>query len=586
MASTIDIARKFTDIEYLSKKEIANRMGEQLADSIWRQVSEYREKYRFPLEIKKFDRIPFSVVLTPSIMGIANSTERLMFKFSNLFEKLKLLQSISDHKPIDNFIDEVLKEDLLIFASQEEIQVSDKDIEVMMDVTSPHLKDTHVYGIYKTTKYLLENPSLKIDKQIFRDMISRLSSIDIQDNNFVYRNFDLKVPNTTTFEGAQCERIPEFMSSFFEFYDSDFEMSPFIIAAIMYFYLLYVSPFEKYNEEVALFIYQKVLADSGYGESSYYLSLSEFILQRKDDFALIFDEIKRSGDVTYGILFLCQLVFDSISWRLKNLQKIEEPKPIYSEVGVVEKIVEKVVEKEVPVYIEKIVEVAKETPKQAIEENEKENDNLENTTEYFKQFNESSNDKKEKKQFDFIDDPFLKYVDKNKEETDKIEELTGDDKRIDKIENINDMQEPQKYEENKKVFENIEKLDEKVEEDNLEKINIKKENIEEINNKKNITKMDTDLEIDVSQLDGLTEEEYAKHLVEMNPLIKYHQAFFFATHRVEGRYYTISQFKQFVDCAYETARTSMDFLVTVGLYRKEQLKNKFVYTPNIVRKEG
>ena len=375
-ASTINIARKFTDIEYLSKKEIANRMGEQLADSIWRQVSEYREKYRFPLDIKKFDRIPFSVVLTPSIMGIANSTERLMFKFSNLFEKLKLLQSISDHKPIDNFIDEVLKEDLLILASQEEIQVSDKDIEVMMDVTSPHLKDTHVYGIYKTTKYLLENPSLKIDKQIFRDMISRLSIIDIQDNNFVYRNFDLKVPNTTTFEGAQCERIPEFMSSFFEFYDSDFEMSPFIIAAIMYFYLLYVSPFEKYNEEVALFIYQKVLADSGYGESSYYLSLSEFILQRKDDFALIFDEIKRSGDVTYGILFLCQLVFDSISWRLKNLQKIEEPNQ-YIWSRWVEKIFEKVVKRS-PVYIEKNVEVAKETPNKQLK-SWKRKYNLENT---------------------------------------------------------------------------------------------------------------------------------------------------------------------------------------------------------------
>ncbi|MDD3383192.1 MAG: hypothetical protein PHX46_00070 [Bacilli bacterium] len=584
MPSTIDIARKFTDIEYLSKKEISNRMGEQLADSIWRQVSEYREKYRFPLEIKKFDRIPFSIVLTPSIMGIANSTERLMFKFSNLFEKLKLLQSISDIKPIDNFIDDVFKEDLLILANQEEIQVSDKDIEVMMDVTSPHLKNTHVYGVYKTTKYLLENPSLKIDKQLFREIITRLSSNDLQDNSFVYRNFDLKVPNTTTFEGAQNDRISEFMASFFEFYDSDFEMSPFIIAAIMYFYILYIEPFEKYNEEIALFVYEKVLADSGYGEASYYLSLAEFILQRKDDFLLIFDEIKRSGDVTYGILLLCQLVFDSISWRLKNLQKIEEPKPIYSEVGVVEKIVEKIVEKEVPVYIEKIVEVEKESSNQESVEVEKEEDNTEKDADYFKQFENSSNyNKKEKKQFDFIEDPFLKYKDISKEDKDE-HILDKDDDQEKDLEVKEEIKEDNNI--NLRNLENEKKNNEEIDNNLEDKIIEKEEPIKIDDKEKDITKMDTNLEIDVSQLDGLDEEEYAKHLVEMNPLIKYHQAFFFATHRVEGRYYTISQFKQFVDCAYETARTSMDFLVEIGLYRKEQLKNKFVYTPNINKKEG
>ena len=44
-------------------------------------------------------------------------------------------------------------------------------------------------------------------------------------------------------------------------------------------------------------------------------------------------------------------------------------------------------------------------------------------------------------------------------------------------------------------------------------------------------------------------------------------------------FYTISSFKEFADCAYETARTSMDFLCDVGLYEKRQIKNKFIYTP-------
>ena len=43
--------------------------------------------------------------------------------------------------------------------------------------------------------------------------------------------------------------------------------------------------------------------------------------------------------------------------------------------------------------------------------------------------------------------------------------------------------------------------------------------------------------------------------------------------------YTIAQYKKEVGCAYETARCSMDGLVTLGYYTKKQLKNKYIYTP-------
>jgi hypothetical protein len=39
-----------------------------------------------------------------------------------------------------------------------------------------------------------------------------------------------------------------------------------------------------------------------------------------------------------------------------------------------------------------------------------------------------------------------------------------------------------------------------------------------------------------------------------------------------------------MNVVYETARTSMENLVLLGLYRKEPLKNKFVYTP-VVKNE-
>ena len=81
---------------------------------------------------------------------------------------------------------------------------------------------------------------------------------------------------------------------------------------------------------------------------------------------------------------------------------------------------------------------------------------------------------------------------------------------------------------------------------------------------------------------GLDEKDAARieeNLLEINPKLKRGEAYFYARHCTIGKYYTIAQYKKTLGCAYETARTSMDHLVYEGYYRKEMLKNKFIYTP-------
>ncbi|MFA5421549.1 MAG: Fic family protein [Bacilli bacterium] len=70
-----------------------------------------------------------------------------------------------------------------------------------------------------------------------------------------------------------------------------------------------------------------------------------------------------------------------------------------------------------------------------------------------------------------------------------------------------------------------------------------------------------------------------KNLLESNPLLRPKQAEFYARHRTLGKYYTIAMYKKDMDVVYETARTSMDNLAQLGYYRRENIKNKFVYTP-------
>lgn len=68
-------------------------------------------------------------------------------------------------------------------------------------------------------------------------------------------------------------------------------------------------------------------------------------------------------------------------------------------------------------------------------------------------------------------------------------------------------------------------------------------------------------------------------LLERDPSLRKGEAHFYARHCTKGKKYTIAQYKKSVGCVYETARTSMDHLAELGYYRKEKIKNKFVYVP-------
>ena len=68
-------------------------------------------------------------------------------------------------------------------------------------------------------------------------------------------------------------------------------------------------------------------------------------------------------------------------------------------------------------------------------------------------------------------------------------------------------------------------------------------------------------------------------LLERDPELKKGEARFYARHCTKGKKYTIAQYKKSLRCAYETARTSMDHLAELLYYRKEKVKNKYVYIP-------
>ncbi len=62
------------------------------------------------------------------------------------------------------------------------------------------------------------------------------------------------------------------------------------------------------------------------------------------------------------------------------------------------------------------------------------------------------------------------------------------------------------------------------------------------------------------------------------PQLKKYQIEFYLKHNTRGYFYTLEQFIDFTEVCYETSRTSMDQLVSLGFYDKIKQGKKFIYT--------
>ena len=67
-------------------------------------------------------------------------------------------------------------------------------------------------------------------------------------------------------------------------------------------------------------------------------------------------------------------------------------------------------------------------------------------------------------------------------------------------------------------------------------------------------------------------------LMYQYPQLKKHQIEFYLNHHTPGYYYTIEQFIQYCDVCYETGRSALQQLVSLGFYQKIKQGKKFVYT--------
>ncbi len=458
---------RFSSESYATKEEVKLSLNMTSVDSIWEQINIYRSYYLVPLNLRNIERIPFNVCISPKLSRLFISLEKKLAKILTKYqiEKIKNEQAFNELN-ISSY--------LAILTSLRDIYKINVDINLLTSLISDSSSSLPIeYLVLKkyldTLIYFKNKSSGPINQLLVVSIYAKLRGIelDVTSLNSYYRKEEVEDTSTHVFmgkhyEGCPTDKIEECMSSLFEFLSSNSELS-LLDGLITFYYILYIKPFDYFNEEVALILLKYVLGHEGHEEIPFIINF-EFLLD--DNFInKIKDKMLESElqlDLTYFIYEVLPYVEEKINIALSSLEEYSS-KEINSEVL------------SLPLEEERLINKEK--------------------------FNLTTS----------LEDNYYEHL-----------------------------------------------LDKKSQIEYEQKVSLPTMPI------------------------GLDENDaylVALHLLELYPTLRKQQAEFYAHHCTLGKYYSINQYKEFATCAYETARTSMDNLASLGFYKKENVKNKFVYTP-------
>ncbi len=450
-----DLAIKFSNDVYATKKEVAEYMKTPMIDAIWNTVLEYRNHFQVLTKLRHITGSNYSLCLTPAINNRINNVERKLMKLYSQYLRLVVNKTNESYKRLayKDILETIAK---IYNLSLDEVSLN-RILNKNISSISPELMV--VYHYYLSLENIENNYLKDFDKDTFKNYLSIIQGTTV--NTFrtdeINNSLSKSVINKL-YLGIPTSSIDKSMNDLILFLnDQSFGMVSKAVCALYYVY--YVKPLEIYSEEISILTLKQVLANQGLDEVGATINF-ECLLESKEELEKYILESQKSLDLTYLLDFLlkkCDEIVDH-SFKLLNLAKSNE---IHKEIF----------------------------------------------------------------------------------EEDKT---------------------------NTNIMPDLSDLEEKVEVKNSQ-INVEENQVNMIQNVA-IDNLPTGL----SESDAKRLEE---HLLEINPNLSHGQAYFYARHCTVGMAYTIAQYKKEVGCAYETARSSMDNLVYLGYYRKELLKNKFIYIP-------
>lgn len=450
-----DFAVRFSDEVYASKDEVRKSLAISSIDSIWDRIHAYRNYFRNGLNLVSIEHKSYSVCLTSSIQRRLVSLEKALSK--RMVSILKL-----DTNSLSNIEYQALFNIARDYARENSLNISDETLEGIVKGRTAEVPQLYISlkNYISTIQFYLHRSASKYDLSVLTSFYGKILRKDINSNDFesFCRLIDLNNPADHVrfgnhYNAAPLDRIQTLLSDVLNFAENS-TLFTLVKAITVYFYLIYIKPFDYFNEECAILSLKYIVAHDDNDVIPFLLNIEKRLLNiNEEKFNQKFILSEMSLDLTYFLNFVLDIVEDA-------LKEFDE---LYSMIDIIS------------------------------------------------------------------------------------------------------------------VKQEFSKTDEKI--TTLKTLEYTHPDIVVHNNHPVVFEQKVSMPTLPTGLDEKDIALIADNLLELYPSLKVNQAKFYASHCTIGKYYSIAQYKKETGVAYETARTSMDNLVNLGFYKKEQIKNKFVYTP-------
>ena len=484
-----DIAMRFTEEKYATKNEVARELKITSVDTFWANILAYRSNFYHYLTVKSIEKKMFLLCGCPAINSLVNNVEMKMIRVNREYGMLPP-QSKSYRYLNQTFNKKIL----YILNEAEQLQVGEDFINNVLhdEVVSAIPNNMLLVNYLNALNYIKKAYVNAIDEDFLANLYAKL--LGTEELVEFYRSNDDHNPENRVlidriYTSAPYNLIDSMMNSLFTFIQTS-TLSASLKAIVVYFYVNYVKPFNKYSEEVAILLAKAVLAHEAFGETVVDLPIEQLLLLSSEEVARIYVEVQKTTDVTYFV-----------NYAFKHLNQYAES------------------------FLDEIAQ-----------------------------------GKVQELKADFY------QADDAKEEEIEVEEEEVVPTKVETVDLFEEAQEEPVQEEQKTEPQPV------VETPTIEQPK-----------KKTVKVTYVQEELAVAYIPVALDEKQAvlleQDLLERDPELKKGEAKFYARHCTKGKKYTIAQYKKSLRCAYETARTSMDHLAELLYYRKEKVKNKYVYIP-------
>ena len=520
MASN-ELAIRFTEGKYATKNEVSKELKMSLIDNIWSNILKYRMTFNRYLTIRSIEKNQLVLCQCPSVSSLSNATDMKLIHLMREYSKLSIAHGDSQY-----FEDQCFILSLKALAKEYDLDVTDAYLRSLIhgEVREISSQNKVLINYLSALKFVKNNYIQSLDVDFLANLYSKITGVE--ELTSFYRqtednNRENRVIIDRIYTCAPTSLIEPMMDSLFAFVNSS-TLTAAVKASIAYYYIIYIRPFSHFSDEIALLFAKAILAHSDLGEIGSLLPLESILSQEQEEIAKLFVEVQKTSDTTYFVNYMLKFIEEKSNDLLDVIANSKATSMRQDFYRLEPERQAMVAPEEKPAPAPQPTYPSQPT--------------------YYQQ--------------DLFEQP-------------KVESTPA----------------PQPvYEQPKPVYEapKPEPQPELIRQEPV--VQPKPQPVVE---EKVVVKPQSE-QIAVAYVPPVLDERQAarleQHLLELDPSLRKHEAHFYARHCTLGKSYTIAQYKKSIGCVYETARTSMDQLVELGYYRREQVKNKYVYSP-IARKD-